>query len=160
DTLIVIGNSTVLNATGADTYLWNPATALSCNDCANPTASPENTIQYCVIGSNTFGCADTACITITVDTDCGELFIPLAFSPNGNGKNDTWKVQGRCIKSIELYIYDRWGEKVFESFNQNDAWDGTFNGKPLDTDVYVYMLTIKLRNGEEKVFKGNITLLR
>jgi hypothetical protein len=84
----------------------------------------------------------------------------LAFSPNGDNKNDTWKIQGRCIKSLKLKIYDRWGEKVFESHDQNEAWDGTFRGKALDTDVYVYFVTITMRDGEVKTVKGDITLIR
>jgi gliding motility-associated-like protein len=120
----------------------------------------EATLSYCVVGTNTFGCSDTACITITVDSDCGKLFLPLAFSPNGDNKNDTWKVQGRCIKSMDLRIFDRWGEKVFETTTPGEGWDGTFRGKALDSDVYVYMLTVNMQDGEEKSFKGDITLLR
>jgi gliding motility-associated-like protein len=88
------------------------------------------------------------------------LFIPLAFSPNGDGKNDVWKVQGRCIKEFELMIFDRWGEKVFDTTDKTNAWDGTYRGKSLDTDVYVYILNITMRDGETKTLKGDITLLR
>jgi len=161
DTLVIIGNTTTLTVSGdATSFEWIPATGLSCNNCADPTATPDSTTNYCVIGSNTSGCSDTACIVITVDNDCGELFIPLAFSPNGDNHNDTWKVQGRCVKTFELMIYDRWGEKIFESTDQNQLWDGYFNGKSLDTDVYVYILNITMRDGEVKNLKGDITLMK
>ena len=160
DTLIVIGNSTNITVSGADNYLWSPSTGLSCVNCSNPVASPETTTSYCVVGTTNQGCSDTVCITIHVDTDCGQLFLPLAFSPNGDGNNDVWKVYGRCIKSIELLIFNRWGEKVFESYDANEGWDGTFRGKALDTDVFVYMATITMRDGEVKKLKGDITLLR
>jgi len=160
DTLIVIGNSTNITVSGADNYLWRPSTGLSCVNCSNPVASPETTTSYCVVGTTNQGCSDTVCITIHVDTDCGQLFLPLAFSPNGDGNNDVWKVYGHCIKSIELLIFNRWGEKVFESYDANEGWDGTFRGKALDTDVFVYMATITMRDGEVKKLKGDIILLR
>ncbi len=160
DTTLIIGNSITLNADGADTYQWNPTTALSCSDCATPVASPEATISYCVIGSNVFNCTDTSCIMIHVDSECGELFIPLAFSPNGDSKNDVWKVQGRCVKDFEVKVFDRWGEMVYESINQNEGWDGNFRGKAVDSDVYVYILNLTMRDGETKTLKGDITLLR
>ncbi len=84
----------------------------------------------------------------------------LAFSPNGDGKNDVWKVQGRCIKEIEVRIYNRWGEKVYESYNAQESWDGTYRGKPLDTDVYVYVINVTMQDGTTKIIKGDITLLR
>jgi gliding motility-associated-like protein len=163
DTTIIIYSSTTLTVSSdnaSDTYQWSPSTGLSCTDCISPMANPEATLSYCVVGTNTFGCSDTACITITVDSDCGKLFLPLAFSPNGDNKNDTWKVQGRCIKSMDLRIFDRWGEKVFETTTPGEGWDGTFRGKALDSDVYVYTLTVTMQDGEEKNFKGDITLLR
>jgi gliding motility-associated-like protein len=160
DTLVLIGNSTTLTAQGADTYQWIPSSALNCDNCSITISTPDTTITYCVVGTNTFGCSDTACIVVNVDNDCGQLFLPLAFSPNGDGKNDVWKIRGRCIKSFELRIFDRWGEKVFETVNPNEGWDGTFNGKALGSDVYVFFVTITMRNGEVKNLKGDITILR
>jgi gliding motility-associated-like protein len=162
DTNLIIYNSTVLTASGIGVinFIWNPTTALSCSDCSNPVASPLTTTTYCVVGTTVNACSDTACITIHVDSDCGELFFPLAFSPNNDGKNDVWKIQGRCIKELEVKIFNRWGEKVFEAYSQDEVWDGTFRGKPLDTDVFVYIVTVTLHDGSIKKFKGDITLMR
>ena len=88
------------------------------------------------------------------------MFIPLAFRPNGDNKNDVWKVQGRCVKDFEVKVFDRWGEMVYESINQNEGWDGNFRGKAVDSDVYVYILNLTMRDGETKTLKGDITLLR
>ncbi len=77
DTVIIIGNSVTLTANGADTYQWVPTTALSCTNCNAPVANPTETTTYCVVGTNNYGCKDTACITIHVDKECGEMFIPV-----------------------------------------------------------------------------------
>ncbi|MCX7955293.1 MAG: gliding motility-associated C-terminal domain-containing protein, partial [Bacteroidales bacterium] len=159
DTFILIGNSTQLIASGADTYEWIPSTDLSCSKCNNPIASPLVSTEYCVVGTQN-GCRDSVCIEIVVDQNCGELFVPEAFSPNGDGRHDRWGIRGRCIKEIELVIFDRWGEKIFETFDPSEEWDGTYKGKPLDTDVYVFFARVVLLTGEEKRFKGDITLIR
>ncbi|MCX7863414.1 MAG: gliding motility-associated C-terminal domain-containing protein, partial [Bacteroidales bacterium] len=160
DTTIIIGESTMITATGANQYFWYPDNNISCTNCPNPIVSPQQTSSYCVIGTDNNNCIDTTCISIVVDTDCGELFFPLSFTPNGDGKNDVWMVRGRCIKNIEVIVYNRWGEKVFEAYDLNKKWDGTYQGKALDTDVYVYVVKLKMITGEEKIFKGDITLLR
>ena len=133
---------------------------MNCSNCDNPIATPLSTTNYCVIGSNEYNCKDTACLTILVDDNCGEIFIPSAFSPNNDGNNDTWFVHGRCIKNIEVKVFNRWGEKVFESFDKSKSWDGTFRGKNLDTDVFVYIVNIRFIDNSKKEFHGNITLIR
>ncbi|HQQ95602.1 MAG TPA: gliding motility-associated C-terminal domain-containing protein, partial [Bacteroidia bacterium] len=83
-----------------------------------------------------------------------------AFSPNGDGHNDDINVQGICLETMTFMIFNRWGEKVFESTNQNEAWDGTFHGKDAETGVYMYRLEGKTYDGKGYEGKGNITLLR
>lgn len=89
------------------------------------------------------------------------LYIPNAFSPNNSNKNDAQCLYGTdCITSMSFNIYDRWGNKVFESTDPNVCWDGSFNGQPLDPAVFVYHLTAALNNGESVERQGNITLMR
>lgn len=89
------------------------------------------------------------------------LFIPTAFSPDGSGRNDGQCLYGTdCITSMQLGIFDRWGNKVFESTDRNTCWDGTYNGQALDPAVFVYHLSATLTNGETVERQGNITLLR
>jgi gliding motility-associated-like protein len=154
------GNSTTLNASGGTSYTWSPATGLSCVNCANPSANPTVTTTYCVKVSDANGCSDTACMKVTVDTPCGEIFVPNAFSPNNDNQNDLECVYGNCIKSIEFFIYDRWGEKVFESTNVKHCWDGTFRGESLNTAVFAYYLQAILIDGTVVTKKGNISLIR
>lgn len=89
------------------------------------------------------------------------LFIPNAFSPNGSNTNDAQCLYGTaCITSMSFNIYDRWGNKVFESTDPNACWDGTYKGQALDPAVFVYRLSATLNNGEYVQRSGNITLMR
>ena len=89
------------------------------------------------------------------------LYIPNAFSPNASGKNDTQCIYGtECIATMAFNIFNRWGNKVFESTNPNVCWDGTYNGQALDPAVFVYHLSATMNNGEQVERQGNISLVR
>lgn len=87
------------------------------------------------------------------------LFIPNTFTPNNDGNNDVLYVRGKGIQEIKIYIYNRWGEKVFESTDITKGWDGTYGGKALNHGVFVYYLEFEC-NGKTEFKKGNVTLLR
>ncbi|MFA5781675.1 MAG: gliding motility-associated C-terminal domain-containing protein [Bacteroidales bacterium] len=163
DVEINIGDNTQLQATGTGlglVYNWSPTTDLSCTDCDNPVANPTQTTMYYVTVTDNNGCSATDSVKVTIDIKCGEVFIPDIFSPNGDGKNDVLKVFNNCIKEMNWIIYNRWGEKVYESNNVQEGWDGSYKGKPAMSGVYVYYLNAKLINGEEVKTKGNVTLIR
>ncbi|MCC7302421.1 MAG: gliding motility-associated C-terminal domain-containing protein [Bacteroidia bacterium] len=166
NTIIMAGNSTNLTATGGGNYQWSPASGLSCTTCPNPVATPSVTTQYCVIVTDASGCSDSACVYVVVEYPCptaADFTVPNAFSPNKDGKNDIFILQGLglCLVEFKMVIYDRWGEKVWETENVNTGWDGTFKGKPLDPQVFVYYISAKfLNNNEEFIKKGNVTLMR
>jgi gliding motility-associated-like protein len=86
------------------------------------------------------------------------VFIPNAFTPNGDGINDTFGVKGEGIQDFTLRIYNRWGELVFESKNPRQQWDGLYNGKPAKNDTYVYKLFASGSDTETKA--GSVTLVR
>lgn len=159
DVTIISGESTTLTATGGTNYVWSPATGLSCTNCASPDASPGATTQYCVTATDVNGCSDSSCVIVDVDIKCGELFVPTAFSPNNDAENDILYVMGNCITNLNFAVFDRWGEKVFETSNPATGWDGTLKGKPLDAAVFVYYLTAKV-DGKEVKKHGNITLVK
>ncbi|TND10638.1 MAG: psrP1 [Bacteroidetes bacterium] len=156
------GTGTTLTATapGGTSFSWSPANGLSCTNCANPDASPDVTTTYCVVATSAAGCSDSACVTITVDISCGQVFVPNVFSPNSDGQNDVLFVEGNCIVEMIFRVYDRWGEKVFESTDKAAGWDGDYKGQPAQTGVYVYQLTATLVTGEQIQKKGNVTILR
>ncbi len=90
----------------------------------------------------------------------GNVFVANVFSPNGDGFNDFLFARGKAIDEIHFTIFDRWGEKVFETTNVNIGWDGTYKGEQLNTAVFVYIVQGKFKNGDPINKKGNFTLLR
>jgi gliding motility-associated-like protein len=158
DVTINGGSSSQLNATGGATYSWFPPDGLSCTNCQNPVANPLQTITYTVTVRDTNGCISTDKVTVTID--CGDIFVPNFFSPNSDGQNDLECVYGNCITSITFLIFDRWGEKIFETNDKQQCWDGTYKGKMLDDAVFAYYLKATFIDGKEIFKKGNISLVR
>jgi gliding motility-associated-like protein len=161
-----LGDTLQLNASGAESYSWTPSQSLSCADCSNPLASPTETTTYIVTGSNANGCVSSDTITIKVDTEidiiCGELFIPTIFSPNGKGPqaNESFCVLSDCVQQFKLSIFNRWGEKVFETENINACWDGTFNSSDSPSGVYAYNLFLLQLDGAIVNKTGTIMLVK
>ena len=87
------------------------------------------------------------------------IFIPNSFTPNGDGLNDTFGVYGESIKQYSMEIYNRWGEKVFESVNINDQWDGTYNGKSVPEGTYVYKVTAQEASGNNTSRNGTVNII-
>lgn len=145
------------------TYEWTSDPSLNRTDVHNPTATPTQTTTYRVRATNTRGCSSTALITVVVRApECREpyIYVPNGFSPNGDGRNDLLFVRGTGIDELYFVVYNRWGEKVFETTSQDIGWDGRFRGKPLSPDVFGYYLRVRCFNGEDFIKKGNVTLLR
>jgi gliding motility-associated-like protein len=153
--------STVLNATGATQYNWSPATGLSDITSPSPIASPGGTTKYTVTGTGTNGCSDTASVMVLVDFNGKVSYsMPNAFTPNDDGKNDCFRIKyfGQVLE-LQFMIYNRWGNKVFESSNANDCWDGTYKGNPAEAGNYVYYIKAKTGCGPVER-KGNVLLIR
>ncbi|MGB3948412.1 MAG: gliding motility-associated C-terminal domain-containing protein, partial [Bacteroidia bacterium] len=159
DTTINYGTSISITAAGADSYTWSPIGTLGCINCSTSVASPLETTTYCVVGVDTNTCLDTACVNITVNKECA-LAIPTAFSPNGDGANEMACFHGHCTQSFLIRIFDRWGEKVFETNDINQCWNGAFKGTTLNSAVFVYYADAILIDGTKVTQKGNITLIR
>lgn len=161
--IIVIGQSSQLNVQPSGySYQWSPSQSLDNSSIQSPLANPTETTTYNVT------VADGECVygtTVTlrvVDFVCGppSIYIANAYTPNGDGRNDLIAVRGNNLTEVYLAIFDRWGEKVFETDQVNAGWDGTFRGRALDPDVYVYYLRALCAGGEEYTDQGNITLIR
>ena len=121
---------------------------------------PYNEYDVTLWVTNTFGCKDS----ITKKIDMNEmpiLSVPSAFSPNNDGLNDVLYAVGRNIENITWIIYDRWGQKIFESNSLLNGWDGTFNGKELEAAVYIYYISgIATYDGKKIERKGDITIIK
>ncbi|MCB9174100.1 MAG: gliding motility-associated C-terminal domain-containing protein [Flavobacteriales bacterium] len=159
DTTIILGQSAVISASSATPFTWSPNEAISCTNCPSPTVNPTETTTYCVATTKN-GCPNTSCVTVTVDNICGDLFVPNAFSPNGDGSNDCVMVYSNCLQEVLFRIYSRWGVMLFESDKIDGCWDGTYNGSEMNTGVYVFTVKAKLINGDDAELKGNVTLFR
>jgi gliding motility-associated-like protein len=162
DTILGVNETAVLEILGGDTYSWTPSTGLNCDDCFSVIASPSSSTTYTVTGTDSSGCPYIRVINVLIDIVCSELFVPDIFSPNGQGnaENEKLCVYSNCIKSMNLGIYNRWGELIFSTDNQNDCWDGTNKGVPAMTGVYSYRLFVEQFDGEKIERAGNITLTR
>ena len=163
DTTINIGETATVYASGGVSYNWSPnvnGNTITCVTCSNTVVQPTLTTQYIVVASNSPYCKVQDTVTVIVDINCGDFFIPNVFSPNDDGLNDVINVHGRCISTFNLQIFNRWGEKVFETTTLENSWDGTFRGKKMDTGVFVYKADGVSIDGQSFKMKGNITLIR
>lgn len=145
-------------------YAWSPATYLSNIIILNPVASPPQSIVYTLQVAAADGCKASGNITVKVFT---QLSVPNVFTPNGDGRNDIFYMlggqQGSIIKDFS--VFNRWGQMIFQARNiQPDdpsvGWNGYYNGLPAPTGTYVYIITMILGNGEKKIFKGSVELIR
>ena len=160
DIQINSGERVMLNALPDNVqYSWSPTDGLSCSDCQHPEASPLTTTTYTLTTTDVNGCNAIDSITITVN-QVNTLFVPDVFSPNGDGKNDVLFVRGSNISEVNFAVYDRWGERVFETRDKNFGWDGTYKGKELSGAVFVYYCIGKYNDGSEFKVKGDVTLVR
>jgi gliding motility-associated-like protein len=140
-------------------FQWTPNIYLDCDTCQHPYATPLNTTNYSVVVTDTWGCIDTAAVKITIDKN-RTVNIPNAFTPNADGNNDRFVMYGDNIQNMQLSIYSRWGEKVFETTDIKTGWDGTFKGKSCSPGVYVYVVQITYIDAFSENRQGNFTLLK
>ena len=166
---LLVGNSVLLKTTRSEdvtSIKWTPYIGLSCIDCAQPMASPQNSTDYYVKVFNDGGCKAEDKVTITVICSNTNIFIPNTFSPNGDGMNDVFFVRGKGIAAIKaITIFNRWGIVVFQktNININDpvaGWDGRYNSAVLSPDVFVYKVDVVCENNQVFSLKGNVTLIR
>lgn len=164
DTTINPGTSFNASVNTGSVFTWTPSQGLSCNNCPNPLVTPDTTIMYYVNVSDLNGCVGEDSMLVTVKLICGEYFVPTIFSPNGTGPdaNNALRVFGKetCIKDFSFVIYDRWGEKVFESVNIEMAWDGFYKGRPAQEGNFVYDLNLQLYDDSIIRKSGSLTLVR
>ena len=165
---IYLGESVTLHVATAggqepDSYTWAPADQLDQPTSADPLATPVDTLACytCTATSDVCSLTDTLCIHCT-PVVCGPpLFtIPNAFTPNADGINDQLCFNAEGLVAFSIAIFNRWGERVYESSDPTQCWDGTYRGHPCLPGVYTYTCHIQCHANEENDFKGDITLIR
>ncbi len=161
-TTIPYGGTLQLNAEGAVYYRWTPDNgSLNNTAISNPIASPTaaQTI-YTVYGMNLYGCLDSAQIVVNLDNDMPEG-IPTAFTPNNDGNNDVFKITKLKFQNlVDFRVYNRWGIEVFQTSNKEAGWDGSYHGTPQDIGTYNWVIIVSHVDGTNKIYKGNVTLIR
>ncbi len=143
-------------------YSWSPTTGLSNPNGQITQATVDQTTTYTVTVTDGI-CTQSSSVTVkTLEVLCDGryVYVPNAFSPDGNGENDVLYVRSAIATEILFRVFDRWGEMIFESTSLDNGWDGTFRGKLVDPDTYDYYLEAVCTGGEERIIKGNITLIR
>ncbi|HRG87971.1 MAG TPA: gliding motility-associated C-terminal domain-containing protein, partial [Chitinophagales bacterium] len=161
------GESTTLGYTltgiaGSTVTSWSPGNSLSCADCEAPVATPVNTTDYHVAVTNNAGCVAHGMVTVSVVPDY-TVFVPNAFTPNNDGNNDVFTIYGnlKALAYMQMQIFNRWGEKVFESNDHQFTWDGTYKGELQPSGIYTWQLKLTYLNGHrEEIRTGTLTMLR
>ena len=228
DIALCLGQSAVINASGGNKYLWDPAGGLSNASSANPTANPTITTIYTLtvssgkctgkdtlvikvnplptfsLGSDakictgedrklnagissvyylwstnetttkinisvpnkyyltitdTNGCS--AADTVNITEECASsIYIPTAFTPNDDGKNDLFYAYGNFIQDFNIQVFDHWGNLMYQTSNINQGWNGKYNGKDVQEDVYVWKVTTRDVFKNDHNYNGRVTLVR
>ncbi|CAN5873834.1 hypothetical protein BH11BAC4_BH11BAC4_07300 [soil metagenome] len=161
DTSVVIDQPLQLNATGSTMYSWSPATWLSATNIPNPVSLPQDNIKYVVRVSNSIGCFDTDTIRVKLFKVKPDLYVPTAFSPNGDGLNDILKPLALGLKSVDAFrVYNRWGQLLFATTEIGAGWDGSFGGAEQASGTYVWYAQGTDYKNNKLERKGTVVLIR
>ena len=148
---------------GSEMCIRDRGIGLSCADCSSPTATIDASMNYTVIITDLeTGCSYSEIVSVRKINECSEdlISMPNAFSPNGDGINDTYQMYSGTIEEIEFFrVFDRWGALVFESNDRNFAWNGKYKGRTVGEGVYIYLLSgICKLDGSTIMKMGDITV--
>lgn len=168
DTTVFLGNDVSIETgnTCSNVFSWTPSADLDDPNSLEPVISPSATQVYTLsFTDNTLGCTTQDSILITVidpsELDCKEAFLPNAFTPNDDGRNDEFGLSNPYAISdlISFEIFDRWGGLVFLTDDPFERWDGSFKGEPMNPGVLLYKVRFRC-DGEELVNVGSVSLIR
>ena len=165
DTIVKVLNSELNVEPKGYAYLWSPTIGLSDPNSDNPIAKPAETTTYTVtvFDPEVPKCNVERSFIVHVEELFCEppyIFLPNTFTPNGDGINDELELLGKYVEKMNLQIFNRWGELVFEANDQSETWDGSYKGNENWPEVFVYTLYVKCIDGQEYKSKGDITLVK
>lgn len=155
---------TSITSSDVVTWNWSPADYLSCSNCPSPLSTPLSQKTYTLTVTNGNGCIASDMIVLKLQCQENRVFIPGAFSPNGDGKNDVFSIMGISVVK-HLVIYSRWGTPVYEQHNyiasiRSNGWDGTYKGEPLPSGTYAYFAEMECPSGGSFTKRGTVVLVR
>ena len=161
DTAIVSGQMLLLHGTGAINYLWTPDIWINDHITANPVVNPPQTTVYHVLGTDQYGCVGSDSITVFVYDLIPGMYVPTAFTPNGDGYNDDIKPLMIGMRSLNYFrVYNRFGEMVFSTTQQGKGWDGIYKGSPQSIATFVWTASGTTFKGDVITKKGFVVLIR
>ena len=155
-----VGDEVQLNASSPNpggSYSWSPITFLSCADCQNPIAVPNESMTYTVTFTDENSCVSKKEIAINFE---GIMYVPNSFTPDGDGFNDYFYVVGGNVKEFHMQIFNRWGELIFESFDINGLWGGTYGSKVCQDGTYIWKIVYEDIENNKYELIGHVNLLR
>lgn len=159
---IVSGTSQPINASGGVSYSWvdSPPGTLNTYSYPSVLATPHDTTFYTVVMTDATGCTSTKTIVVNV-VPPNKVWAPNAFAPGGLPENKVFRIfVSGLVATIDLKIFDRWGELLFSTTDPNAYWDGTYKGVKVNSGVYVYYYKVTFQDGTEVKQSGDVTLLR
>lgn len=160
DTTIKYGQRLQLLVSGAYMYSWTPLSSLTNPNIVNPVASPTEPTMYYVLGIADNGCRNVDSVYVDIDYR-DNLFVPTAFTPNGDGKNDIFRVSNITFQRLlEFRVYNRWGQEIYSTNDISKGWDGSWRGVAQDMGVYQYLIRVAYPDGYVETYKGDVTLIR
>lgn len=163
DYIVPVGGEVTLFAEPAGySYQWSPSNLVNQPTLQQTLATVDQTTLFTLTVTDGICLKSDTVLVEALDFVCDEsyLYVPNAFTPNGDGENDVLYVRGPAIYEMVFRVYDRLGELVFESFERPLGWDGTFRGKLMNPDVYDYYLKVTCVDQVETIVKGNFQLIR
>jgi gliding motility-associated-like protein len=161
DTAVVVGQPLQLNASGGTYYFWSPSTGLTNRDIPNPVADLNEDISYILKVTTIEGCFAFDTLNVRVFKTAPDIFVPTAFTPNGDRLNDFLVPITAGISELEFFrVYNRWGELVFSTTEVGKGWDGRISGREQGSDTFVWYVKGRDYTGKVIFKKGNSTLIR
>ena len=158
DSMMVLPGQTVtLNVTGTAPFTWTYSFGLSCTDCPSPSVTIDSNRVFYVQVADSDGCRASDSVIVDV---MPTMYVPDAFTPNSDGLNDVFRPKFTGYKSIEVYIFDRWGQLIYQWNTLDGGWNGTCKGVKVQEDTYVYL--IKAVSYINRVYQkiGSVTVIR
>lgn len=138
---------------------WQPVNLFSNQTSKNQRLAIDTSLNIAVVGQSSLGCKDTASLLLNALL-LDDVYVPSAFTPNGDGRNDEVKVMGTAIAELSFTIFNRWGQIIFHTTDKSRGWNGTTNGTVQPAGTYVYVVRVKKMSGQVVEKKGTVTLIR
>lgn len=161
DTTLVSSQPLFLNASGGATYVWSPSTWLNNANIQNPVSLPQDDILYILTATTAEGCVGTDSILVHLFKMDEDIYVPNAFTPNGDGNNDVLRPVLLGMKELTYFrVYNRWGVLMFSTTEQGKGWDGRYGGKAQDPAAFVWECEAVTYKGQIRKRKGSAVLIR